>query len=150
MSKFSTLEDALELPSLDEMNEPSAIEQVEKAKKLSNSYKEDSFELHDEEMDEIANLAVEYGKDLHDLGMNTDVKNAGEIFNASSNMFKIAVDARNLKMEKRLKMMKLKLDKIKIDRAYPEKLEEAQEVGQPMDRSAYLAYIKELTEQNDK
>ena len=154
MSRFTQLEETFDLPSLDDVvekdNELSMEESISKAKQLAATHKEqDYFELHDTEMDEIADLAVVYAKDLHDLGMNVDVKNAGEIFSASASMFKIAVDARHLKMDKRLKLMKLELDRIKMDRTTPESTDfvEASNV-RIIDRSELLAQIKEIQEKD--
>ena len=154
MSRFTQLEETFDLPSLDDVvekdGELSMEESLSKAKQLSATHKDqDYFELHDNEMDEIADLAVEYAKDLHDLGMNVDVKNAGEIFSASASMFKIAVDARHLKMDKRLKLMKLELDRITMDRTTPESTEvvEASNV-RIVDRSELLAQIKEIQEKD--
>ena len=75
-------------------------------------------DVHDDEMDELAGLAIQAHRDLQDLGMNVEIRHAGEIFSSSSQMLKIAVDAKNSKVDKKLKMLKLQLDKLKMDRAY--------------------------------
>lgn len=149
MSRFETLENAFELPRLEDSLTSAEDEQqlVAAAEALQKEYdQQDPSQLHDEEMDEIADLAVEYGKSLHDLGMNVEVKHAGEIFTASSNMLKIAVDARNSKMEKKIKLLRLELDRLKLDRTTPDPGEtiNAQQVT-VLDRNALLAQIKSLT-----
>ena len=148
MSRFEKLEDAFELPRLEDvLNDTTDAEQVvEQAQELAKSYKEqDHFELHDQEMDEISEIALEYGKSLHDLGMSVEVKNAGEIFTASSNMIKIALDARNLKMEKKLKLLKLELDRLKLDRTNPDAGETIPaENVRVLDRNELLDQIREL------
>lgn len=150
MSRFETLENAFDLPRLEdslvEVDQPDA-DMVQAAKQLQKDFEQqDPSQLHDEEMDEIANLAVEYGKSLHDLGMNVEVKHAGEIFSASSNMLKIAVDARNAKMEKKLKLLRLELDRLKLDRTNPDPGETiTQESVTVLDRNALLEQIKSLT-----
>lgn len=149
MSRFETLENAFELPRLEDSLASAEDEQqlVAAAEALQKDYdQQDPSQLHDEEMDEIADLAVEYGKSLHDLGMNVEVKHAGEIFTASSNMLKIAVDARNSKMEKKIKLLRLELDRLKLDRTNPDPGEtiNAQQVT-VLDRNALLAQIKSLT-----
>lgn len=73
-------------------------------------------DVHDNEMDELASLAIKAHMDLQDLGMNVEIRHAGEIFTSSSQMLKIAVDAKNNKVEKKLRMLKLQLDKLKLDR----------------------------------
>jgi RNase P/RNase MRP subunit p29 len=78
--------------------------------KLSN------YDVHDREMDELAQLAIDAHKNLQDLGMNVEIRHAGEIFSSSSQMLKIAVDAKNSKVDKKLRLLKLKLDKLRIDK----------------------------------
>ena len=73
-------------------------------------------DLHDREMDELADLAIKAHMDLQDLGMNVEIRHAGEIFSSSSQMLKIAVDAKNAKVDKKIKMLRLQLDKLKLDR----------------------------------
>ena len=150
MSRFETLENAFDLPRLEDSLEQESQPDsniIEAAQQLQTQFdQQDPGELHDQEMDEIANLAVEYGKSLHDLGMNVEVKHAGEIFSASSNMLKIAVDARNSKMEKKLKLLRLELDRLKLDRTNPDPGEIInQESVTVLDRNALLEQIKSLT-----
>jgi hypothetical protein len=147
MSRFGKLEETFDIPDLDvAMADPEVV--VDQAQELAKTYANtDCDQLHDEEMDEIAHLAMEYGKSLHDLGMNVEVKHAGEIFNASGNMLKIASDARNAKMEKKLKLMKLELDRVKLERSTPERPEliENSQVT-VIDRNELLNQIKALTQ----
>jgi len=155
MSRFEKLEDTFEMPRLEDVLEQNQlpVEQVvDEAKALEKTYKEqDPFEIHDEEMDEISHMALEYGKSLHDLGMSVEVKNAGEIFTASSNMIKIALDARNMKMEKKLKLLRLELDRLKLDRTAPDQGETIQaENVTVLDRNTLLDQIREVTKQNNK
>jgi hypothetical protein len=145
MTRFEKLEDVFELPKLEDV-EPN-IQVLDKAKKLAEDYdSEDPATKHDHEMDEIADLAVEYGKTLHDLGMEVEVKHAGEIFSAASNMLKIAVDARNSKMEKKLKLLRLELDRLKLDRSMPDPGEQLMnESVTVIDRNALLEQIKSIS-----
>ena len=150
MTRFGKLEDTFGITALEDAVTPEAL--LQQAKTLDVDYTQsDPLELHDEEMDEIAQLAMEYGKTLHDLGMSVEVKHAGEIFNASGNMLKIASDARNAKMEKKLKLMKLEMDRIKMDRQAPEKPELInQDQVTVLDRNELLNQIKALTQTNTK
>jgi hypothetical protein len=144
MSRFEKLENTFDLPPLSDTTD--LDQALSHADKLTDQIKNlDPEHTHDAEMDEISHLAVEYGKTLHDLGMSVDVKNAGEIFTASSNMLKVALDARNSKMERRLKMLKLELDRIKLERTHPEHnhTQEAENVT-VLDRNTLLAQIREL------
>jgi len=127
MSKqFDKLEEVLELPKLalaentETVSEPSeeeVKEALQKAQDLENQLdKIDGYDQHDEEMDDLAQMAIQAHKDLQELGMNVEIRHAGEIFSSSSQMLKIAVDAKNLKVEKKLRLMRLQLDKMRIDR----------------------------------
>ena len=151
MSRFGKLEETFDIPELNnQVPDPDVV--MDQATQLTTTYENtDSDQLHDEEMDEIAQLALEYGKSLHDLGMNVEVKHAGEIFNASGNMLKIASDARNAKMEKKLKLMKLELDRVKLERSTPERPEliENSQVT-VLDRNELLNQIKALTQPSAK
>lgn len=122
-TQYNKLEEVFDLPSMDEILQPTAptTEEVEAAlhhaEDLEKQFeKMDGYDQHDAEMDALAKLAIDAHKDLQELGMNVEVKHAGEIFSSSSQMLKIAVDAKNLKVEKKLKLLKLQLDKMRIDR----------------------------------
>lgn len=151
MSRFGKLEETFDIPELNNtVPDPELV--VDQATQLADTFEStDPDQLHDEEMDEIAQLAMEYGKSLHDLGMNVEVKHAGEIFTASGNMLKIASDARNAKMEKKLKLMKLELDRVKLERTAPERPEmiENSQVT-VLDRNELLNQIKALTQPSAK
>ena len=128
MSKqFKTLENAfnmnddendIEIDSNDEHIDETVEQALEKAKKIERDLIDvKGFEDHDDEMDMLAKMAINAHKDLLDLGMNVEIRHAGEIFSTSSTMLKIAVDAKNSKVDKKLKLLKLQLDKLKLDRA---------------------------------
>jgi len=146
MTRFGKLEDTFGIAALEDSITPEGL--LKQAQVLDTNFKQvDPSELHDEEMDEIAQLAMQYGKTLHDLGMSVEVKHAGEIFNASGNMLKIASDARNSKMEKKLKLMKLEMDRIKMDRTSPDKPELInQDQVTVLDRNQLLSQIKALSQ----
>ena len=57
-----------------------------------------------EEMDDIANKAMDTYKDLMDLGMNVESRYSGRIFEVAASMMRNAVDAKAAKMEKKLKI----------------------------------------------
>jgi hypothetical protein len=122
MSKqFEKLEEAFGLPDMDSVN---GTDHTEISKALATAQeiekefaKINAYDQHDAEMDELAGLAIQAHKDLQDLGMNVEIRHAGEIFSSSSQMLKIAVDAKNNKVEKKLKLLKLQMEKLRMDRA---------------------------------
>lgn len=157
MSKqFDKLEEVLDLPKLaivdnveEEPTEPTqeeVQEALQKAQDLENQLQKiDGYDKHDEEMDELAQMAIQAHKDLQELGMNVEIRHAGEIFSSSSQMLKIAVDAKNLKVEKKLRLMRLQLDKLRIDRMSKDEDEKTIN-GQVtrIDRTELLKMLKDL------
>lgn len=151
-NRFTQLEETFDLPTLTPTDDDDS-QVLQQANNLVDEYKNiDPFELHDEEMDEIGNLALNYGKDLQELGMGIEVKFAAEVFNAAAAMLKIAADTRNSKLEKKLKIMKLEFDKMKLDRTNPEKSTEVIETTnvKVLDRNELIAQLKQIQTSDDK
>lgn len=73
-------------------------------------------DLDESELDHLAKKAEDAYDDLMDLGMNVEVRYAGRIFEVAGTMMKNAIDAKNAKIEKKLKAIDLQLKKYKIDR----------------------------------
>lgn len=162
--KWKTLEDTFEIESI-EQDEEQAEEQDADASDDAEPSEQDvqaaleradeidrqlgalrGRDEHDEEMDELAKLAVQAHRDLQDLGMNVEIRHAGEIFSSSSQMLKIAVDAKNNKVEKKLRMLRLQLDKLKLDRAAKKDDPNGAIEGKArvLDRNELLQQLKEL------
>lgn len=160
MSKrFRTLESTFELDSMDDTDdtddtvndqEYAQEGEIQAALELADQIDQQLSEargrdLHDDEMDELATLAIQAHKDLQDLGMNVEIRHAGEIFSSSSQMLKIAVDAKNSKVDKKLKMLKLQLDKLKMDRAYkPPVADTVEGKATMLDRNELLKQLSEI------
>ena len=72
-------------------------------------------ELGDAELDSLAKKAETAYDDLMDLGMNVEVRYSGRIFEVAASMMSNAINAKNAKIEKRLKAVDLQLKKLKID-----------------------------------
>jgi len=88
-------------------------------------------------------MAVSAHKDLLELGMNVDTRTAGEILGTSATMLKIAMDARNSKMDKKLKLIKLQMDKMKMDHALSKEQDTPVDGGAlSMDRNELIAQIQ--------
>mgnify|MGYP003345843383 CR=1 FL=1 len=73
------------------------------------------LESSDDEMDELAKKASETFDDLMDLGMNVDSRYASEIFAVAGTMLGHALTAKTAKLNKKLKMIQLQLQKAKLD-----------------------------------
>lgn len=155
--RFQKLADAFDMPDLDDTldQETPSTEDVaaalENARDLEKTFKKmDHYDTHDSEMDELAELAIEAHKSLQDLGMNVEIRHAGEIFTSSSQMLKIAVDAKNNKVEKKLKLLKLQLDKMKLDRMTEKDDKTVDGTAVKMDRNQLLEQLKNIQNNETK
>lgn len=136
------LANTFDLPDYQQPNEDDIRAAMENAQDLEKTLKDiNGFDAHDAEMDEISEMAVSAHKDLLELGMNVDTRTAGEILGTSATMLKIAMDARNSKMDKKLKLIKLQMDKMKLDHAL------AKEDNTPVDGGALTMDRNELIAQ---
>jgi hypothetical protein len=74
--------------------------------------------LGEKELDDLAKKAETAYDDLMDLGMNVEVRYSGRIFEVAGTMMKNAIDAKSVKIEKKLKAIDLQLKKYKIDKDF--------------------------------
>ena len=129
------MEEEFNLPAMDEMvedSEPSTelpeefaevqneIVSVEDAltvsEKINMALKEvRGMEEHDGEMDEIASEAIDAYKQLMDLGHNLQDMAAGTVFTSATQMLKVALDARDSKVNRKLKQIDMMLKKASLD-----------------------------------
>ena len=155
--RFKSLEETFDLPSIENETtsmEPSieeVSEALSQAKDLEKQFKKmDHYDKHDEEMDELAELAINAHKDLQDLGMNVEIRHAGEIFASSGTMLKIAVDAKNNKVEKKLRLLKLQLEKMKIDLTFKKDDDSVDGTAIKLDRNELIKQLKQINDESDK
>ena len=73
-------------------------------------------ELGDKELNEVAEKSMQAYEDLMDLGMNVESRYSGRVFEVAGQMLKTNLDAKNAKLDKKLKMVELQLKKEKMDR----------------------------------
>tara|TARA_Y100000592_G_C5457756_1_gene312293 strand:- start:355 stop:915 length:561 start_codon:yes stop_codon:yes gene_type:complete len=136
------LEDTFDLPSMEEALENSkdeksnsenkeekaevkqetVIEEVKIKKALSTAEKIDralpqvkDLESHDSDMDDYSDEAMKSYKELMDLGMNSEARHAGKMFEVAATMLKNAVESKNAKADKKLRMIELQLKKQRVD-----------------------------------
>lgn len=123
-----------ELFNLEESNpkSPAPVEAEkpthEQVKSLDDSYKavaeitrglpqiKELDDLDEKELDNLASKAEAAYDDLMDLGMNVEVRYSGRIFEVAASMMGNAINAKNAKIEKKLKAIDLQLKKYKIDK----------------------------------
>jgi hypothetical protein len=101
------------------------------------------LEVHDNEMDSIAKKAVDTFNDLISLGANVPDMHAGKIYEVAGQMLKTALDAKNSKADKKLKMIELQLKKVRAEQIDAEMGNGGQKSssGGEFDRNELLKYI---------
>jgi vancomycin resistance protein YoaR len=105
------------------------------------------LESTDQEMDELADLAVTGYKDLTDLGMQIDSRFAAEIFSVASNMLGHAITAKTAKLDKKLKMIDLQLKKARLDQQNADDPATPQAQGMVLNRNELLERIMQATQE---
>jgi hypothetical protein len=111
----------------------------------------DDLDKSDDELDELSDIAKEKATDLLDLGMNIDPRFAGPIFQTASVLLGHAITAKTAKMDKKLRMISLQLQKARLDHQIlkdAKAVKEGADMEEPMDgrgmildRNALLAEI---------
>ncbi len=90
--------------------------QITTAEKVDYALKTVSgLDIHDSEMDDISKKALDTFSDLISLGNNVPDVHAGKIYEVAGQMLKTAMDARNSKADKKLKMIELQLKKVRAE-----------------------------------
>lgn len=122
------LEDLFNLDSKKELELAKKQAAHEEVKSLDTSYQaveqitgslpqiKELDNLDERELDSLAAKAEQAYDDLMDLGMNVEVRYAGRIFEVAGTMMKNAIDAKSVKIDKKLKAVDLQLKKLKIDK----------------------------------
>ncbi len=102
------------------------------------------LEASDQEMDELADLAKSKFEDLMDLGMNMDPRFGGVVFQTAGTLLGHAITAKTAKMDKKLRMVQLQLQKARLDHQISKENPEDKPVdgqGIVLDRNALLEQI---------
>lgn len=158
------LEDFFNLPPSDDANastevelfddepetqvvDPAEIkEQLTLSEKINEALKEvRDMEDHEGEMTEIGKKALQSYQDLMDLGMNVKDEAAGSIFNQAANMLKIALEASDAKVARKLRQIDLMQKQRRIEMQEAKAKDENDddpEVVRAFDRNEILKALK--------
>ena len=99
-----------------EGNSQSIIRALSTAEKIDRALPQvKDLETHDEDMDVYSDEAMKSYKELMDLGMNSEARHAGKMFEVAATMLKNAVESKNAKADKKLRMIELQLKKQRVD-----------------------------------
>jgi hypothetical protein len=107
-----------ETPSIEESKELTEIlyaelkttEKIDTALPLVQDLNE-----HDKEMDDIHQKALDAFNDLLQLGMNVEIHAGAKLLETANQMLKTAMEAKDSKVDRKLKMINLQLQKAKLD-----------------------------------
>lgn len=111
------------------------------------------LDMHDSEMDSIAHKAIQTFEDLISLGGNVPDMHAGKIYEVAGQMLKTALEAKNAKAERKLKMIELQLKKVRAEQIDFENGngKSTNPSGGEFDRNELLRYMKPIeSEKSDK
>lgn len=117
-------EDALQVDSIDLVEEAVTEETVTKALSTSNKTLAlieqalpavQELAQIDKELDAIASKAMATFEELNDLGMQIDIRYAPEIFSVASSMMGHAINAKTAKANRKLKTIELQMRKIRLE-----------------------------------
>ena len=116
----------------------------------------------DREMDAYANKAMDTFEDLVDLGKNVEDRHAAPIFDSAAKMIAAALQAKQAKMDKKMKMIELQMRQARLEKD-SQKIDayvagKKHEIGDEEDiegriigdRSAMLAEIMKNLDEKDK
>ena len=127
----SKIEDVFDLPPMNEekVDEPikqedTGLDLTQLQQQLDTADKIDAalpmvrdMETLDADMDKYADKAMHAFQDLMDLGQNVEDRHAANVFAVAITMMTNAITAKTAKMDKKLKMVQLQLQKAKFDAA---------------------------------
>lgn len=117
LSEYEAIEEATEeketSKELEEQQVKKALSTAEKIDKALPQVKD--LESHDLDMDQYSTEAIKSYKELMDLGMASEARHAGKFFEVAQTMMKNAIEAKNAKADKKLRMIELQLKKQRVD-----------------------------------
>ena len=130
------------------LEEPKQVPaEVEVTKAITNAEKIDSalpqvngVEKHDVDMEDIATKAIDSYEELMSLGMNVQDAHAGRIFETAGKMLQIAMDSKNAKVDKKLRMIDLQIRKLRLDAMEGTNTGDS-DGSQVMDRNQLLQFL---------
>ena len=102
--------------------------------------KVDGVEKHDVDMEDIATKAIDSYEELMSLGMNVQDAHAGRIFETAGKMLQIAMDSKNAKVDKKLRMIDLQIRKLRLDAMEGTNTGDS-DGSQVMDRNQLLQFL---------
>lgn len=101
------------------------------------------LEDHDHEMDDIAQRAIDSYETLMSLGVNVSDRDAAPIFDTAARMLGTALQARDSKVNSKLKQIDLMLKKARLDAQSKSNTDEEPTTATVFDRNELLKMLKD-------
>lgn len=98
---------------------------------------------HDQEMDRIAKEAMSSYQDFKDFGMNSSDIHAAKILDTATSMLRVALDAKNSKIDRKLRTLDQQLKKLRLDQQAARQDDEQNGRNQEFDRDQLLRLLNE-------
>ena len=118
------------------------IKALNVAEKIDHALtKVDDLDNNDSEMDEIAKEALEAYAELKDLAMNMSDAHSGRMMEVAASMLRTSLDAKEAKINRKLKTIDLQLKKMRMDRLGGKPENPVQEDGVEFDRNELLKHL---------
>lgn len=136
------------LKSTEILNSLSSLEKIDTALSTVSG-----LNSHDQDMEDIADKAIDSYEKLMNLGMNVSDAHAAKVFDSASTMLKTALEAKDAKVNRKLKTIELQLKKAKLDfdmNAKNQKGKSSSRDGNVFDRNELLRIIKSEKDDNDQ
>lgn len=139
----------LTVPSATEKSVTVSLRTMEEFDKINDAlpFVKDLGDKADSELDALAQKAESAYDDLMELGMNVEVRYGVRMFEVAATMLKNAVDAKAVKLDKKLKMIELQLKKQKMDQDSPEEAPGSMLEGKGVivsDRNSLIQKLKNI------
>lgn len=99
---------------------------------------------HDREMDDIANKAIASYEEVCAAADNTPAMYAGKLYEVGSTFLRTALDAKEAKLQKKLRIIELQIKKLRVDKVKNESgnEDETQKNSKEFDRNDLLKFLK--------
>tara|TARA_Y100001935_G_C17013846_1_gene364336 strand:- start:11 stop:514 length:504 start_codon:yes stop_codon:yes gene_type:complete len=110
------------------------------------------LETLDRDMDKYADKAMHAFQDLMDLGQNVEDRHAAGVFDVASKMMTNAITAKTAKMDKKLKMVQLQIQKARLDQNNGKSNDNniLQGEAEELDRNSLINAVIEKMDKSDK
>lgn len=138
-----------EISTLEQHEEESAaiVESLSTAEKLELALATvKGIDRHENEMDDISGKAISSYEDLVELGKNSPPAQSGRIYEVAGQMLKHALDAKNSKADKKLKLLELQFKKLKLEQ---DSGDGGPSKGDELDRNELLTLIRSNNQSSD-